>query len=161
MVKVGIIGGSGLDDPQILKDPKEILAETPYGRPSSPFTLGHIDGVEVVLLARHGKTHQFSPSQVNNQANIRGLQDEGVTHIIATTACGSLREEIDRGHFVVVDQFIDFTRHRKVTFHESFEHGMEHDVMADPFDAGLREALYRTAVQLGFKTHRAGTMITG
>lgn len=160
MVKVGIIGGSGLDDPQILKDPKEISADTLYGPPSSPFTLGRIDGVEVVLLARHGKTHQLSPSQVNNQANIRGLKDQGVTHIIATTACGSLREEIDRGHFVVVDQFIDFTRHRKVTFHESFEHGMEHDVMADPFDAGLRKNIYETAVSLGLHAHDGGTVVT-
>jgi 5'-methylthioadenosine phosphorylase len=160
MIKIGIIGGSGLDDPQILKDPKEITVDTPYGQPSSPFTVGTIDGVDVVILARHGRTHQFSPTQVNNRANIQGLKDQGVTHIVATTACGSLREEIDRGHFVVIDQFIDFTRHRKVTFHDSFEDGMEHDVMADPFDAGLRKIICETAESLGLSAHNGGTVVT-
>ncbi|MBW1848185.1 MAG: S-methyl-5'-thioadenosine phosphorylase [Deltaproteobacteria bacterium] len=160
MIKVGIIGGSGLDDPQILKDPEEIAVDTPYGQPSSPFTAGTIDGIDVVILARHGRTHQFSPTQVNNRANIQGLKDQGVTHIVATTACGSLREEIDRGHFVVIDQFIDFTRHRKVTFHDSFEDGMEHDVMADPFDAGLRKIFYETGTSLGLSVHNGGTVVT-
>ena len=160
MIKVGIIGGSGLDDPQILKDPEEIAVDTPYGQPSSPFTAGTIDGVDVVILARHGRTHQFSPTQVNNRANIQGLKDQGVTHIVATTACGSLREEIDRGHFVVIDQFIDFTRHREVTFHDSFEDGMEHDVMADPFDAGLRKIICETGTSLGLSVHDGGTVVT-
>ena len=160
MIKIGIIGGSGLDDPQILKDPQELSVDTPYGQPSSPLTIGKIDGVEVVILARHGRKHQFSPTQVNNRANIQGLKDQGVTHIVATTACGSLREEIDRGHFVVVDQFIDFTRHRKVTFHDSFENGMEHDVMADPFDAVLRKIIYETATSLGLAAHNGGTVVT-
>jgi len=160
MIKIGIIGGSGLDDPQILKNPEEIAVDTPYGQPSSPFTVGTIDGVDVVILARHGRTHQFSPTQVNNRANIQGLKDQGVTHIVATTACGSLREEIDRGHFVVIDQFIDFTRHRKVTFHDSFEDGMEHDVMADPFDAGLRKIICETGTSLSLSVHNGGTVVT-
>jgi 5'-methylthioadenosine phosphorylase len=160
MIKIGIIGGSGLDDPQILKNPEEIAVDTPYGQPSSPFTVGTIDGVDVVILARHGRTHQFSPTQVNNRANIQGLKDQGVTHIVATTACGSLREEIDRGHFVVIDQFIDFTRHRKVTFHDSFEDGMEHDVMADPFDAELRKIICETGTSLGLSVHNGGTVVT-
>jgi len=160
MIKVGIIGGSGLDDPQILKDPKEITVDTPYGQPSSPFTAGKIDDVDVVILARHGRRHQYSPTQVNNRANIQGLKDQGVTHIVATTACGSLREEIDRGHFVVIDQFIDFTRHRKITFHDSFEDGMEHEVMADPFDAGLRKIICETGTSLGLSVHDGGTVVT-
>ncbi|MCP4755485.1 MAG: S-methyl-5'-thioadenosine phosphorylase [Proteobacteria bacterium] len=160
MAKIGIIGGSGLDDPKILKDPKEIQVDTPYGEPSSPLTAGRIDGVEVMLLARHGRKHQFSPTQVNNQANIRALKDQGVTHIVATTACGSLREEIDRGHFIVIDQFIDFTRHRRITFHDSFEEEAVHTPMAEPFDADLRQALFETSKELGLPVHNGGTVVT-
>lgn len=160
MVKVGIIGGSGLDDPQIIKDAKEITVDTPYGEPSSALTSGQMEGVEVLLLARHGKNHQFSPTQVNYQANIHALKEQGVTHILATTACGSLRQEIERGHFVIIDQFIDFTRHRKITFHESFEKGAGHTPMAEPFDSGLRTLLFRTAQELGLEVHNGGTVVT-
>lgn len=160
MAKVGIIGGSGLDDPEIVRGAKEIAVDTIHGPPSSPLTVGQIEGVDVVVLARHGKDHQYSPTQVNNQANILALKDQGVTHIIATTACGSLRDEIDRGDLVVLDQFIDFTRHRKITFHPSFENGAVYTAMADPFDAHLRKMLYETSIDLGFKTHNTGTVVT-
>lgn len=160
MVRLGIIGGSGLDDPKILQDAKGISADTPYGKPSSALTVGKISGVDVVILARHGEKHQFSPTQVNYRANIHALRARNVTHIIATTACGSLREEISRGDFVIIDQFIDFTRHRKITFHESFENGAVHAPMAEPFDADLRAILYETSRELGFKTHKGGTVIT-
>jgi 5'-methylthioadenosine phosphorylase len=160
MVKVGIIGGSGLDDPGILSETVKIESKTPYGEPSSALTAGNLNGVEVVLLARHGTKHQLSPTQVNYRANIWALKEQGVSHIIATSACGSLREEIDRGHFVIVDQFIDFTKYRKTTFHESFENGAVHTPMAEPFDVGLREALFQTTRELGFETHYGGTVIT-
>jgi 5'-methylthioadenosine phosphorylase len=114
----------------------------------------------VVLLARHGKRHQISPAQVNYRANICALKDQGVTHILATTACGSLREEIGRGDFVIVDQFIDFTRQRRTTFFDSFEDGAHHTAMADPFDAGLRRVLYEACLDLGFRVHDGGTLIT-
>jgi 5'-methylthioadenosine phosphorylase len=160
MVKVGIIGGSGLDNPDILKDASELEVVTPYGKPSAPLALGRIGGVEVAILARHGRKHQFSPSQVNYRANIHALKAQGVTHIIATSACGSLREEIGRGDLIIIDQFIDFTRHRKSTFFDSFENGAAHTAMADPFDAGLRQKLFDTSTALGYKTHDKGTMIT-
>ncbi|BBO81122.1 5'-methylthioadenosine phosphorylase [Desulfosarcina ovata subsp. sediminis] len=160
MVKVGIIGGSGLYDSEILRDAKGINTSTPYGDPSSELDQGMLGGTEVVILARHGKKHQFNPTQVNYRANIQTLKDQGVTHIIATTACGSLREEIDRGDFVIIDQFIDFTKHRTTTFHDSFENGMKHPSMADPFDGKLRKMLHDTAVELGYKTHNGGTVVT-
>ena len=160
MVKVGIIGGSGLDDPNIFQEADEVSIDTPYGKPSSNLTTGQIGGVEVVLLARHGKNHQYSPTDVNYRANIHALKEQGVTHIIATTACGSLKEEINRGHFVIVDQFIDFTRHRNITFFDSFEDGARHTPMSDPFDAGLREVLYETSKELGLISHNGGTVIT-
>ncbi len=160
MPRVGVIGGSGLDDPHILIDATEIEVDTPYGEPSSALTCGEIGGVEVRLLARHGTEHQLSPTQVNYQANIHALCQQNVTHIIATTACGSLREEIDRGHLVIADQFIDFTRHRKITFRESFSDEAGHTAMADPFDGRLRQLLIEEAEELGYVTHHNGTIIT-
>ncbi len=160
MPKIGIIGGSGLDDPRLLEDPHEIAAETAFGIPSSPLTTGKLDGVAVVILARHGRRHQFSPTQVNYRANIQALKDQGVTHILATSACGSLRAEIGRGDFVIIDQFIDFTRQRKATFFDSFENGAGHTAMAEPFNAELRNALFETAGSLGYRAHDGGTMVT-
>ncbi|MBU2647562.1 S-methyl-5'-thioadenosine phosphorylase [bacterium] len=160
MTKIGIIGGSGLDDPGILKDATELTVTTPYGSPTSPLTIGRLDGVETVILARHGRQHQYSPTEVNSRANIQALKDQSVSHIIATTACGSLREEIDRGHFVILDQFIDFTRHRLTTFHDSFADGAGHTAMAEPFDPDLRRILFQTARELKLPVHENGTVVT-
>lgn len=161
MVKVGIIGGSGLDNPKILKNVKDIEVDTPYGKPTSSLKLGKIKGVDVVLLARHGRKHTIPPTQVNFRANINALKEQGCTHILTTTACGSLREEIGRGHLVVLDQFIDFTRHRPVTFHEEFEPGkMVHTPMAEPFDKDLRELLIKTCKELKIFCHEKGIVIT-
>jgi 5'-methylthioadenosine phosphorylase len=161
MVKIGIIGGSGLENPDILKSPGEVEAETPYGAPSSPLLCGNLNGCEIVILSRHGWHHTIPPTKVNNRANIYALKQEGCTHIITTTACGSLRDEIGRGDLVIPDQFIDFTRHRNITFFEEFEPGkMNHTPMADPFDKGLRELLISTAESIGLPVHRTGTLIT-
>jgi 5'-methylthioadenosine phosphorylase len=160
MAKIGIIGGSGLDDPKIIENPEEQSVDTPFGNPSSTLTVGKINGVDVVLLARHGKKHNLSPTQVNYRANVHALKSMGATHIVATTACGSLRTEIGRGDLVILDQFIDFTRHRKITFFDSFEDGAKHTGMAVPFDDNLRKILYETSTELGFKTHERGTVVT-
>jgi 5'-methylthioadenosine phosphorylase len=161
MVKVGIIGGSGLENPDILKSPEEIATETIYGHPSSPLLTGKIGGVDVVLLSRHGYNHTISPSKVNNRANIIALGEAGCTHIITTTACGSLRDSIKRGDIVIPDQFIDFTRHRAVTFHEEFEPGkLGHTPMADPFDTDLRKLIISMAKELQLPVHGKGTIIT-
>lgn len=160
MIRVGIIGGSGLDDPDILKNSERMEMDTPYGAPSSDLLSGSIGGTEVLMLARHGRQHQFSPTQVNNRANIHALKEAGATHILATTACGSLRGKIDRGHFVILDQFIDFTRFRKNTFADSFKNGAVHTAMAHPFDPGLRENLIGSAQALGLTVHPQGCVIT-
>ncbi len=160
MIKVGIIGGSGLDDPDILKNTEELNITTQYGSPSSTLLSGDINGVDIVIIARHGRKHQFSPTQVNNRANIKALQKAGVTHIIATTACGSLRQQIDRGDLVILDQFIDFTRFRKNTFADSFEDGPVHTAMAKPFDENLRQLLYQTAKELDLSVHEKGCVVT-
>jgi 5'-methylthioadenosine phosphorylase len=160
-MKIAIIGGSGLENPGILKNPVELNIETPYGNPSSSFKTGKIEGIDVAILSRHGRKHEIPPSQVNNRANIWAIRELGCTHILATTACGSLREEIRRGDLVIPDQFIDFTRHREVTFHEKFEDGhLQHVAMAEPFNAGLRKKLIETAGRLNLPFHHKGTVIT-
>jgi 5''-deoxy-5''-methylthioadenosine phosphorylase len=159
-MKIGIIGGSGLDDPDMFSIESERTVATGYGSPSSGLKFGKIGGTDVVLLARHGVRHQYSPTQVNYRANIAALRDAGVTHILATTACGSLREDIGRGHFVVLDQFIDFTRFRKTTFFDSFENGAVHTAMPEPFDAFLRRKLYEAGKKNGLTMHEKGCVIT-
>jgi len=160
-MKIGIIGGSGLDNPDVFANPRDEAVTTPYGAPSSPLKHGTVGGVDVVLLARHGREHTVPPSQVNFRANIHALKQVGCTHVLATTAVGSLREEIGRGDLVIVDQFIDFTKQRKMTFHEFFApHAPVHTPMAEPFDAGLRTLLIATCERLGYRCHKTGTVVT-
>ena len=160
MIKIGIIGGSGLDDPNLLQDCYEKELETIYGKPSSSLTIGKLNETAVVILARHGKKHNISPTQVNYRANIQALKQEGCTHILATTACGSLRQEIKRGDLVILDQFIDFTRHRKISFYENFDNGIIHTGMAEPFNKELRELLIKSSKELNFNFHDKGTVVT-
>lgn len=161
MIKVGIIGGSGLENPDILKHASEQVITTPYGAPSSPLLTGTLNGTDIIILSRHGRSHTIPPSEVNNRANIYALKEVGCSHILATTACGSLREEIGRGDLVVPDQFIDFTRYRKTTFFDEFEPGiMKHTPMADPFDSQLRDLIISSAVKDGLHIHNHGTIIT-
>jgi 5'-methylthioadenosine phosphorylase len=156
-VKVGIIGGSGMDDPQMLRDKEEKDVRTPYGTPSSPLTVGKIDGIDTVILARHGRDHSIYPTGVNYRANIYALKEEGCTQILATTAVGSLREEIRPGDLVFLDQFIDHTKHRALTFHEE---NVIHTPMAEPFCENLRDLLIKSAKELKMRHHSKGTVIT-
>ncbi len=157
MKKIAIIGGSGLDDPEILKDPTEKSVPNRFGEPSSALTCGTIGGVDVVILARHGKDHAIMPTKINFRANITALKEVGCTHILATTAVGSLREEIPPGNLVFPDQFIDFTRLRALTF---FEDQVTHTPMSRPFDQGLRDILCQTCDDLSLKYNRDVTVLT-
>ena len=159
-MKIGIIGGSGLDDPKIIEDSKEIEVNTPFGKPSSPLTTGKIAGVDVCILARHGKKHQIPPTKVNNKANIYALKAQGCDYVLSTTAVGSLKEEIKRGDFVILDQFIDFTRRRDVSFYEKFGDEPKHTPMAWPFSRELRKRLARSCRELKYDYHWRGTVIT-
>ena len=156
-MKVGIIGGTGLDHMDILKEKHESHPTTPFGKPSSPLTTGTIDGVNVVLLARHGRSHEFSPTDVNYRANIQAVKAAGCTHILATTACGSLKKNIHPGDLVVLDQFIDQTVRRPATLYPD---KVLHLPMADPFCQILRETLKRSAKALRFRFHPTGTVVT-
>jgi 5'-methylthioadenosine phosphorylase len=159
MTKIGIIGGSGLENPNILEGSHEFKIVTPYGEVQ--IKQGKIKNIDVVLLSRHGKDHTIPPTQINNRANIYALKEMGCTAILATTACGSLREDIGRGDLVILDQFIDFTCHRHNTFFTSFDSGeIKHTPMADPFSESLRNIIINSAEKLGIKHHKKGTVIT-
>jgi 5'-methylthioadenosine phosphorylase len=161
MARIGVIGGSGLDNPDILTNSRDEEVSTPCGAPSSPLKRGTIGGTEVVLLARHGREHTIPPSQVNYRANIAALKAAGCSHILATTAAGSLREEIHRGDLIVIDQFIDFTKQRKMSFHESFTpHKPVHTPMGSPFDGALRKLFVEECRVLGYPFHKKGTVVT-
>lgn len=163
MPRIGIIGGSGLDDPQLLTNPRDKEIKTPYGEPSSPLRLGTLAGRDIALLARHGRNHTIPPSQINSRANLHALREAGCTHVLASAACGSLRDALGRGELVIPDQFIDFTRRRPVTFFDRFEPGIanaRHTPMADPFDAGMRRLLVETARRLELPVHDGGTILT-
>ncbi|AEF80881.1 S-methyl-5'-thioadenosine phosphorylase [Leadbettera azotonutricia] len=161
MAVIGIIGGSGLDNPDIFSNSRDEIFPTPYGDPSSPLKRGSIGDIEVILLARHGREHTIPPTQVNFRANIAALKSAGCTHILATTAVGSLREEIHRGDLIVIDQFIDFTKQRKMSFYESFEpQKVIHCPMADPYDIRLRKLLVEGCVSQKYAFHNKGTVVT-
>jgi len=157
-IKIGIIGGSGMDDPRLLKDKKEKKVKTPYGSPSSLLTTGKINSVDVVILARHGRGHSIYPTGVNYRANVYSLKQEGCSHILATTAVGSLREKIKPGDLVFVDQFIDFTKQRSLTFHTKKQ--VIHTPMAEPFCKDLRSLLVKAAKELKLRHHAKGTVVT-
>jgi len=159
-MKIGIIGGSGLEDPKLLGNYQEKDVETPYGKPSSSIVCGKLAGMDVCILSRHGKKHEITPSHVNNRANIFALKKLGCSHIIATTAVGSLREEIGRGDFVILDQFIDFTKQRLETFYDSFKEKPIHVSLADPFSEQMRKKIIECCQELGIKFHPFGTVVT-
>ncbi len=134
---IGIIGGSGLYEIEGLEDAQWIAIDTPWGEPSDEVLCGTLAGVKVRFLPRHGRGHPISPSDLNARANIDALKRAGCTDLIAISAVGSLREEIEPGRFVVVEQFIDRTVHRPSTF---FTSGfVAHVSMADPTCPRLSE----------------------
>lgn len=160
-IKPAIIVGSGLENFNFLENWKELSIETPYGAPSSTLFTGLFQQIEVLILSRHGRGHTIPPSQINNRANIWALKQAGCTNILAVSACGSLREQIKTGDIIFPDQFIDFTRHRTITFFEHFEpHQPKHAAMPDPFDANLKKLMADTAVRLGIRHHNKATVIT-
>jgi len=158
MIKIGIIGGTGVGSPDSIEERKEIKVHTPYGPPSGMVVTGMIAGKQVVALARHGEQHTIYPSKVNFRANIWAMKELGVSHIIAVTAVGSLREDIAPGHLVFPDQFIDRTTCRAATFFEGQE--VCHIPMADPFCGKLRGILSAAAEKLSLSCHSRGTVIT-
>lgn len=158
MAKIGIIGGSGIDDNLHLTEVSRAKLHTPYGATSDLLITGKLQGMDIVALPRHGAGHRIMPSLVNYRANIWAFRELGVTHVIATTACGSLREEIEPGHLVFIDQFIDRTTRRAQTFYEGM--AVCHIPMAEPFCPQLRKLFSKVAAELKIPHHDRGTVVT-
>ncbi len=154
---IGVIGGSGLAEGLELDEAQEIAVASPFGEPSGPVTTGRLGGVRVTFLARHGAGHRLPPEAVNYRANIDVLKRCGVSDVVALSAIGSLREELEPGHMVAVDQFIDRTHCRA---HSFFGEGLvAHLGFADPVCARLSGLLADAAEAAGATVHRGGTYI--
>jgi len=161
-LKIGIIGGTGLDNPEIFTNKNEVSVTTPYGAPSSSLITGQLHGVDVVLLARHGRQHETNPSSINYRANIHALKEIGCTHVLATNACGSLREEYRVGDLIILDQFIDKTFKRECTFYSGYEggpKGVMHIPMGHPFCEDTRKCIIEASKGFGFSFHEKGTIV--
>ena len=133
--KLAIIGGSGLYDIEEFKDREFVDLETPWGKPSDQILKTKYNDKEVYFLPRHGRGHFISPSNINFRANIDALKQLGVTDIVSVSAVGSLKEDLQPGKFVIIDQFIDRTFSRTKTFFD--EEIVAHVSMAKPTSAGL------------------------
>jgi len=162
-MKIGIIGGSGLDDPDILENRREEFVDTIFGKPSDALIHGTIHGVECVLLARHSRAHNISPTNINYRANIWALKEAGCTVVLASMACGSLQHEVKPGDLIFIDQFIDRTTHRQQTFYDGTTPGAPQGICHLPMDQSyhpkVRAVLMEVATSLGIHYHPSGTCI--
>jgi 5'-methylthioadenosine phosphorylase len=155
--KVGIIGGSGLYHMAGLADTRELHVKTPFGEPSDAIVIGRLEGQRVAFLARHGRGHRISPSEINYRANICAMKMLGVERIISVSAVGSLRDDLPPLDFVIPDQFFDRTRGRVATF---FGGGVVAHVSFDkPTCTHLSAHLAQACDNAGIKAHRTGTYV--
>jgi len=154
---IGVIGGSGIYDIDGLENAEWTRVSGPWGAPSDQILTGSLDGVKMAFLPRHGRGHVHSPSTVPYRANIDALKRLGVTDVISVSACGSFREELAPGDFVIVDQFIDRTFAREKSF---FGTGcVAHVSVAHPTCPRLSEACYSAAKDAGITVHKGGTYL--
>lgn len=157
MTKYAIIGGTGVYDPDILDDVRIVNEETSFG--TVKVTVGTYQGKEIAFIPRHGADHSVAPHLINYRANIKALQQLGVEYILATAAVGSLYGDFQPGHFVFVDQFLDFTKVRQHTFYQGGEAGVVHCDMTVPYCPDLRAALETTGRSKGLTVHNGGTYV--
>ena len=154
---LGIIGGSGVYDLPGLEDVREERVASPWGEPSDALRIGRIGGTTAVFLPRHGRGHRYSPSDINYRANIDAMKRLGVTDLVSVSACGSFREEFYPGFFVLVDQFVDRTHKREVSF---FGKGcVAHVPMAHPVSPLLQQRIADAAVSEGIAFALGGTYV--
>ncbi len=158
MSTLGIIGGSGLYAMEELKILERKTVDTPLGQPSDAVLCGELAGKNVLFLPRHGVGHRIAPHQINYKANILALKQLGATHLLSVSAVGSMREQIEPGDMVVVDQFIDRTRSRPSTFFEDIG-AVGHIEFAEPVDEALRQSLLEATQRAGARHHDRGTYV--
>jgi 5'-methylthioadenosine phosphorylase len=155
--EIGIIGGTGLYDPKLIKNIKEVKVKTLFGKPSDAITIGEMEGKQLAFLPRHGKKHTIRPTDVNSRANIAALKQLGVSCILASSTVGSLKEEYKPGDIVFIDQFIDRTTRREQSF---FTEGKVcHISVAEPMCPELRRILTRVAKKEKISFHDTGTYV--
>ena len=157
MRKIGIIGGSGVENPALMQGFKKRNVKTPYG--IAACNVGEIFGNKVVFVSRHGSDHSLNPTKVHFRANIWALKKLGVQEVFATTAVGSLNPKMKPGHFVVCDNIIDFTRTRNWTFYDTPERGVVHVDFTNPYCDGLRAKAIACLKDLGAKFHKKGVYV--
>jgi len=155
--EIAVIGGTGVYDPEILGERREVKIYTPCGAPSDVITLGTYKGRSVAFVPRHGRGHQIPPFRINNRANIWALKQLGVRQIVASSAVGSLRDDYKPGDFVITDQFIDRTKNRPDTFYEGGK--ICHISLADPICPQLHDYFVDQAEKMGFTVHPKGTYV--
>jgi len=153
---IGVFGGSGFYS--FLEDVEEVEVDTPYGKPSAPFTIGEIGGRPVAFLPRHGRRHALPPHAINYRANVWAMKAIGARRVIGPCASGALQADLELGEFVVCDQFVDRTSGRKDTFYDGPE--TTHVSAADPYCPDLRALLVETARELGIPVRDGGTVVT-
>jgi len=156
-MEIAIIGGTGVYDPDILENITQQHVDTPFGEVS--LTSGQYLGQEIAFMARHGSKHSIPPHLINYRANIWALKKLGVKQIIATTAVGSLNRKMKPGDFVLIDQFLDFTKGRVATFYEGGKRGVVHVDVTEPYCPHLRSALFAAGQKLGLTVHNQGTYV--
>lgn len=157
MIKIAIIGGTGVYDPNILSNIKQEELETPYG--VVEFKTGDYHGRSVAFIPRHGAKHSIPPHLINYRANIWAMKKLGVESIIATTAVGSLNLEMKPGDFVLIDQFLDFTKNRVNTFYEGGSRGVVHVDATSPYCPSLRKTISEAGKKIGQTIHNQGTYV--
>ena len=157
MNKLGIIGGSGLYSMEGLEDSKWIKIDTPWGNPSDEILQAKLNGKEICFLPRHARGHKINPSNINFRANIDALKQLGVTDIISMSAVGSLKENLEPGKFVIVDQFIDRTFARVKTFFD--QEIVAHVSMAKPTSPGLMKTCEKVLKKLSIPFQKGGTYL--
>ena len=155
--EIGIIGGTGLYDPKLIQNLKEVEVKTPYGQTSDVIAIGQLEGRCVAFLPRHGKKHTIRPTNVNSLANIFALKKLGVHSILAASTVGSLREEYKPGDVVFVDQFIDRTTKREQSFYTKDR--VCHISVAEPMCSNLRQILIDVAEKEKISAHTKGTYV--
>ncbi len=156
-VEIGIFGGTGIYDSGLLENTQEVDIETPYGKPSDTITVGEFNGRKIAFLPRHGKKHTIPPHMINFKANIWAFKELGVTRIIAPSAVGSLKEELEPGHFALPSQFLDFTKSRDGSF--SAEGRVIHISVAEPFCPELQSSIIKVTDKQNLKIHKDCTYV--
>jgi 5'-methylthioadenosine phosphorylase len=155
LAEVGVFGGSGLYE--LLEGVEEVSLDTPYGPPSSPLHVGTVGQRRVAFLPRHGPHHEHPAHLVNYRANLWAMREAGVAAVVAPFTCGSLQPQVEPGHFVVVDQFVDRTSGRLDTIFDGA--GANHTAMADPYDEDVRKVLVASGRASGVTVHDGGTVV--